>query len=123
ERNSLTQFSEIRVRGSDGVERPITELADPIVVRGYSEINRLDQQRAITVTADLDPSEANAQPIADALRTNYFNDEFHKKYPGISVRWEGQQQQTYASITTLGIGSALALLAMYTLLVIEFRSY
>ena len=123
ERNSLTQFSEIRVRGSDGVERPITELADPVVVRGYSEINRLDQQRSITVTADLDPSEANAQQIADALRTKYFNDEFHKKYPSVSVSWEGQQQQTYESITTLGIGSALALLAMYILLVIEFRSY
>ncbi len=123
ERSSLTQFSEIRVRGDDGIERPITELAEPVVVRGYSEINRLDQQRSITITADLDASEANSQQIADALRNNYFNDEFKSKFPDVSVNWEGQQQQTYESLSSLAIGSALALLAMYILLVVEFRSY
>ncbi len=123
ERSSLTQFSEIRVRGSDGVERPITELADPVVVRGYSEINRLDQQRSITITADLDASEANAQQIADTLRNVYFAGDFKEKFPNVSVNWEGQQQQTFESITSLGIGSAMALLAMYILLVVEFRSY
>jgi multidrug efflux pump subunit AcrB len=123
ERNSLTQFSEIRVRGSDGIERPITELAEPVVVRGYSEINRLDQQRSITITADLDATEANSQQIADSLRKLYFAGDFRQKFPNVSVNWEGQQQQTFESITSLGIGSALALLAMYILLVVEFRSY
>jgi len=123
ERNSLTQFSEIRVRGSDGIERPITELAEPVVVRGYSEINRLDQQRSITITADLDATEANSQQIADTLRQLYFSGDFRQKFPNVSVNWEGQQQQTFESITSLGIGSALALLAMYILLVVEFRSY
>ncbi len=123
ERNSLTQFSEIRVRGNDGVERPITELADPIVVRGYSEINRLDQLRSITITADLDASEANSQQIADALRNDYFDEDFANKFPDVSVNWEGQQQQTYESLVSLAIGSGLALLAMYILLVVEFRSY
>ena len=123
ERNSLTQFSEIRVRGTDGVERPITELAEPVVVRGYSEINRLDQQRSITITADLDATEANAQQIADSLRNDFFTGEFTQQFPNVSVNWEGQQQQTFESISSLGIGSALALLAMYILLVVEFRSY
>ncbi len=123
ERNSLTQFSEIRVRGNDGIERPITELAEPLVVRGYSEINRLDQQRSITITADLDATEANAQQIADSLRNDYFAGDFKKKFPNVSVNWEGQQQQTFESISSLGLGSALALLAMYILLVVEFRSY
>ncbi|MCA9133252.1 MAG: efflux RND transporter permease subunit, partial [Planctomycetales bacterium] len=123
ERSSLTQFSEIRVRGSDGIERPITELAEPIVTRGYSEINRLDQQRSITITADLDATEANAQQIADSLRNDFFPGEFATKFPSVSVNWEGQQQQTFESISSLGIGSGLALLAMYILLVIEFRSY
>lgn len=78
------------------------------MVRGYSEINRLDQQRSITITADLDASEANSQQIADALRNDYFDEDFEKKYPAVSVNWEGQQQQTYESLTSLGIGSALA---------------
>lgn len=122
ERTSLAEFSEIYVRGIDGAERPITELADITVTRGYSEINRLDQQRSITVTADLDATEANSQQIADALRA-YFASDFKSQYPAVSVEWEGQQQQTRESIMSLAIGSAIALLAMYILLVLEFRSY
>ncbi len=37
ERRSLAEFKEIRVRGSDGIERPITELADITVTRGFSK--------------------------------------------------------------------------------------
>jgi multidrug efflux pump subunit AcrB len=123
ERTSLAQFNEIRVRGVDGIERPITELAEITVTRGYSEINRLDQQRSITVTADLDATEANSQEIANSLRFNFFADTFKEDFPAVSVNWEGQQQQTMESISSLAIGSALALLAMYILLVLEFRSY
>ena len=43
--------------------------------------------------------------------------------PSVGVRWEGQQQQTQESTQSLFIGSGLALLAMYVLLVVEFRSY
>ena len=36
---------------------PLTEVAEIDVVRGYSEINRLDQKRSITVSADVDEAE------------------------------------------------------------------
>ena len=68
ERTSLAQFKEIRVRGTDNIERPITELADITVTQGYSEINRLDQQRAITIITDLDATETNAQQVIDKLK-------------------------------------------------------
>lgn len=122
ERTSLAQFQEIRVRGNDGVERPITELAELIVTRGYSEINRLDQQRSITVITDLDASETNAQQVVDKLKADFLPVLF-EKYPAVSVAWEGQQQQTAESMQSLFVGSALAILAMYVLLVLEFRSY
>ncbi len=123
ERNSLTGFSEIRIRGNDGVERPITELAEITVTQGYSEINRLDQRRSITITTDLDANEANAQQIIDELRTDFLPKLFAEKYPAVSVNWEGQQKQTMESLQSLGLGCAMALLGMYVLLVVEFRSY
>ena len=54
ERRSFATLDEIRVAGPDGVKRPISELADVTVARGYSEINRLGQKRSITITADID---------------------------------------------------------------------
>ena len=68
DRRSLADFEEIRVRTFDGAERPITELADVHVERGYSEINRIEQLRSITITADVDEVVGNAFNIVSDLR-------------------------------------------------------
>ncbi len=123
ERNSLTRFEEIRVRGDDGIERPITELAERTVTQGYSEINRLNQRRSMTITTDLDTAEANAAQIIDELQKDFFPNVIAEKYPDVTVNWEGQQKQTMESLTSLFWGCGMAILGMYVLLVVEFRSY
>ena len=55
------------------VEYPITELADIQVVRGYNEINRLNQKRSITVTADIDEKVANARETVAALHGGVYS--------------------------------------------------
>jgi HAE1 family hydrophobic/amphiphilic exporter-1 len=154
ERRSLANFDQIRVRGTDGAEYPITELADIEITRSASEINRVDQLRSITVKSDLNEQieGANAKEIVADLKANFFmlpeeasffeklksffwsaeeeaeptsNDEetFAEKYPGVRVRWEGQEAESQDSITSLMIGLALAMIAMYILLTIQFTSY
>jgi hydrophobic/amphiphilic exporter-1 (mainly G- bacteria), HAE1 family len=123
ERTALTRFNEILIRSPDGTEIPITELAEITVARGYSEINRLDQQRSVTITADLDTAEGNAQEIIAKLRTEFFPVLLSEKYPGVTVNWEGQQKETMESLSSLLVGCAVALIFMFLLLVIEFRSY
>ncbi|MEM9643532.1 MAG: efflux RND transporter permease subunit [Planctomycetota bacterium] len=122
ERRSLVDFREIRVRGSDGNERPITELAEVNMERGFSEINRVDQLRSITITADLDETKANADVIIAKLQSEYVP-ELLESFPAVSLRWEGQQEQSRESVTSLMVGFALAILSMYVLLVLQFRSY
>ncbi|MFN3189066.1 MAG: efflux RND transporter permease subunit [Aureliella sp.] len=122
ERTSLAQFNEILVRGADGIERPIRELAEITVTQAYSEINRLNQQRSITITADLDTTEGNQFEISQNLKAT-LPTLFAEKYPSVGVNWEGQSQQTAESLNSLAVGSAAALLVMYLLLVVEFRSY
>jgi multidrug efflux pump subunit AcrB len=122
QRRSLADFQEIRVRGLDSVERPITELADVRFVRGYSEINRLDQYRSITVTANLDETKANADQIIQRLK-NEFLPTVQDDFQSIRFRWEGQAQETSESIASLRIGFLLAILGIYALLVLEFHSY
>lgn len=122
ERRSLADFQELRVRTSDGVERPITELADIEVKRGFSEINRIDQKRSITLTADLDETKTNANLIVSRLQKEFIP-ELKKQFPAISVKWEGQQEQSRESVGSLMAGFAVALLLMFVLLVLQFRSY
>ncbi|MCA9047927.1 MAG: efflux RND transporter permease subunit, partial [Planctomycetaceae bacterium] len=122
DRRSLANFSDIRVTGADGISRPITELADVTVTRGYSEINRIDQQRSITVSADVNEQEAVAKDIVNSLRSG-FVPELLKEFPGLRIRWEGQQEQDTESVRSLMIGFAIALVAMFVLLTVEFNSY
>ncbi len=122
ERGSLVNFREIRVRGADGSERPITELADINLNRGFSEINRVDQMRSITISADLDETTANADLIISTLQESFVPD-LLATYPALSVRWEGQREQSRESVGSLMKGFGIAILAMYVLLVLQFRSY
>lgn len=122
DRKSLARFDDIRVDGGDGVQRPITELADVSVSRGYSEINRIDQKRSITISSDIGETDGNAKEIVADLQSR-FMPELLKKYPSLRVRWEGQQEQDTESVRSLGIGLGIALIAMYVLLTMEFTSY
>ncbi len=122
ERRSLVDFREIKVRTADGTEHPITELAEVQVHRGFSEINRVDQMRSITVSADLDEAHANANSIVTELQEN-FVPQLADSYPGVTLRWEGQREQSQDSFGSLLVGFAIAITAMFVLLVLQFRSY
>jgi hydrophobic/amphiphilic exporter-1 (mainly G- bacteria), HAE1 family len=122
DRRSLADFDQIRVRTAEGAEVPLTELADVKVERGYSEINRVDQMRSITISADINESEGNASQIVRDMQTQ-FMPELIKEHPGVGVRWEGQQEQTVESVQSLVIGSAVALVAIFVLLTMQFTSY
>ena len=122
QRDSLVDFREVRVATDDGVQRPITELAEIDLSRGFSEINRVDQQRSITISADLDEQKNNSDVIINTLQQQFIP-KLLAEYPDVSVRWEGQREQSRESVGSLTRGFGVALLAMYVLLVLQFRSY
>jgi len=122
QRRRLADFDEIRVRTGNDAEYPLTELAAVNVQRGYAEINRIDQQRSITITADVIPGEGNANRSVHYLQQQFMPG-LTEKYPGILVRWEGQKEKTDESVNSMFVGFMVALLGMFALLTVEFRSY
>ncbi|QDU09700.1 efflux RND transporter permease subunit [Gimesia aquarii] len=122
ERCDLSHFDEIRLRTGDGKERPLSEVAEVTVERGYSTINRRNQLRAITVSADVNETLANSNQITKELKQKFLP-ELLRKYPEVQVLWEGQAEQTNESFNSLGAGFGVALLAMFVLLSFQFNSY
>ncbi len=151
DRKSLASLDEIRMRTDDGDERPITEFAEFNVERGYSEINRVDQLRSITITADIVEGEGNARETVKELQLAMMGQpepkaleklaarlvvlvggsqpEFDRQpgflaqYPDVRVRWEGQAEQSNESMASLGMGFIVAMFSMFALLTLVFRSY
>ncbi|GAB4130006.1 MAG: efflux RND transporter permease subunit [Thermogutta sp.] len=123
ERRSLAQFGEMRIR-VNGVERPIRELADVRVERGYSQIHRLDQMRSISITADVDENRTHAQQVVRELQTDFLPQLLSDpQFAGIQIRWEGAQEQTNESVTAMIRGLLISLIGIFALLTFQFRSY
>ncbi len=122
DRRSLANFDEIRIRTADGDDYPITELADIEVVRGFTTITRRNQLRAITVSSDVDAEKTNAQKIINELKTDYLPS-LLKDYPGVSVTWEGHEEERKEANSSMIIGFMAAMCAMFIVLAMQFRSY
>ena len=126
-RKNMEAFEEIRIRDSEGVERPLIEVADIGLSRAYSEINRLDQRRSVTVSANCDRTKGNSSEIIAEMRANFLPgllEKYNEKYQGnYSVNWEGEQAQNQESMRSMMIGFCVALICMFVLLTLQFRSY
>ncbi|EKK03397.1 RND transporter, HAE1/HME family, permease protein [Rhodopirellula baltica SH28] len=121
DRNTLVSFNDIRVRGTDRMERPLNEIVEVDVQRGYSEISRVNQMRSISVVADVDETRGNAFNVVSDLKAN-FVPEFRKEFPGVQLQWGGQQEQTDETVNSLVVGFVFVLGAMFLLLTIQFNS-
>jgi multidrug efflux pump subunit AcrB len=112
----------MRVRLPDGSERALAEVASIDTGRGYATINRADRRRVVSVTADVDETRANANEINQQLR-NAVLPAMQRDFPGLTYDFEGEQKEQAESLGSLAVNTAVALLVIFGLLGVLFRSY
>jgi multidrug efflux pump subunit AcrB len=122
ERRSLANLEGMRIRLPDGAEVPFGAVAEARMGRGYSTIQRVDRQRAINVTADVDLSKANPSEILQAMQARELP-ELLARYPGLRYGLEGEQREQTETLAGLARGFVLALFLIFALLAIPLRSY
>ena len=122
ERRSLGNLTAMRVRGTGGVEAPFTEVAEIVHATGPATIQRRDRRRAVTVTADVDRSKANANEVLDELRRSFLP-ALAADHPGLVYSFEGQRRDQEEMMKSLVKGTLIVLLLIYALLAVTFRSY
>jgi HAE1 family hydrophobic/amphiphilic exporter-1 len=105
-------------------QRPVY-LADLVDVRAYneaSEINRYRGQRAISIKADIREGAPTSTPaIVNAVRSHY--EKIRDDYPGASVTFGGEYEDTQRSFESLAYAFIIAVLVMYVILATQFQSY
>ncbi|MFK7770132.1 MAG: efflux RND transporter permease subunit [Mariniblastus sp.] len=126
-RKNMQDFERIRIRDNEGIERPLLEVAEVIQRRAYSKINRLNQRRSVTVSASVDAKKANAREIIAEMKSTFVPQlvkDYREEYDAnLSLNWEGEQAQNEESTYSMFIGFFIALLCMFVLLTLQFRSY
>ncbi|MFK7841422.1 MAG: efflux RND transporter permease subunit [Sphingorhabdus sp.] len=121
ERNSIVDVERFRVRVPGG-EVPLATLAEVSFGQAPSVIRRTDGRRITTVTADINTDVVTGQEIATAV-TDEIMPEIQADYPQLLYRFGGEQKEQQESFGDLGLAFLAALLMIYTLLAIPFRSY
>jgi multidrug efflux pump subunit AcrB len=104
--------------------RPVY-LSDLVNVHAYSEageIKRYQGQRAISLKADIREGAPTSTPaIVNAVRAYY--EQVRDAYPGASVTFGGEHEDTQRSFESLGYAFIIAVLVMYVILATQFQSY
>jgi len=121
ERSSEYNLEELILRTPSGQEVPLREVVNIKRGRAYTGIDRRDGRRVVTVTADVIPHSKAAQ-ILTSLETDALPG-LVNKYPGLSYGFEGRHAEMRDSMQSLVMGLVLAMLVVYALLAIPFRSY
>ena len=122
ERVSLNNLEQMNVRVGNNVEVPLGQVAQGELSSGYSTITRTDRKRSISITADVDLSEANANEILAKFETEHIAP-ILLDYPSVNYSFEGEQREQRDTLSSLFKNFALALFVVYVLLAVPFKSY
>jgi len=122
DRRSIADLENMRIRTPAGDEVPFESVADVTFGNSYSSISRLNRERTITVSADIDPVIVEPGKLVMEISEEYIPD-LLSRYPGVVYGLEGaskEEQDFYANLT---VASIAALFLIYALIAIPLHSY
>ncbi len=122
ERKSISHVEDMRIRTIDGTEVPFSQVAQVNMEQGYSTIERAQRRRVIKISADVDETVTNANEVRKELETGFLQ-ELKRRYQGLRYAIEGEGKEQSESMQDVTQGFAIAILGIYALLAIPFRSF
>jgi multidrug efflux pump subunit AcrB len=122
ERRSLRDVENLRIRLADGTAVPFLSVAEATIERGAASLTRIDRERRVLVTSDLDDGVANAAEIAQVLREEIMPGVL-ANHPDITWGFQGEQKERLEAMGSLKTAALVALLSIFILIAVPLRSY
>ncbi len=122
DRRSLGNLENMRIRTPNGGEVPFGQVAQVEPGRGFASIKRVDRNRAVNVTASVDPAVTSSGAVIADLQARILP-EILADHPGVFFTFEGAQAEQVEAVGGLQWGFFLALLMIFALLAVPLRSY
>jgi len=121
DRSTEQMIYDLLISTPSGTFVPFREVAELSRGRAYTTIDRRNGRRVVQVGADITPR-SKAGEVLNDLAENVMP-ALVRKHPGLSYSFEGHQADIRKSFASLKTTFLLALLAIYAMLAIPFRSY
>jgi len=121
ERSTAQDMRNFLIKTPAGTFVPLYEVVKVEQGYAFTEIKRRNGRRNVQVTANVSPKSQSIR-IINALKEKSLP-ELVKKYPGLQFSFEGSQAHISKSLGSLKLSFVFAVLAIYALLAIPFKSY
>ncbi len=121
ERNSVADIESFRVAVPGGFTS-LGAIADASFTEALAQIRREDGRRKVTISADVNEDVVTGQEVTDLVEREILPD-ILADFPTLQYKFGGQQEQQLESFGDLGSAFMLALVVIYALLAIPFKSY
>lgn len=121
QRRNLATLDTMRVRTREGLEIPFNRVAEVKVGKSFTAIRRVDRQRALNITADVDKKTTDPRIIREDLARHL--DELMAQHPHVKWSFEGEARAERESKSSLWIAIGIVLFGLYALTAIPFKSY
>ncbi len=122
ERRSLRDVENLRIRLPDGTAVPFPSVAKAEIGRGAASLMRIDRERRVLVTADLDDDVANAAEISDVIREQLMPG-ILARFPDVDWGFQGEQKERRQAMGSLRTAALVALMSIFILIAVPLRSY
>jgi multidrug efflux pump subunit AcrB len=120
--NALRDFEQLTLFNNQGVDIPLNAIANVAEKREFSRIIRVDHQRTVTISGDIDADIANTNEIIGDTRARFLNG-LQQRYPGMYISLEGEVKNARETNQSVLIGFLLGIAGVYFLLSFQFRNY
>ena len=117
EREDEQDLSKVYVRTNAGSIVPLTALTRTQVRGDTPSRSRVDRQRSITLSVQLNPGYTVGQAVA------FFQDEIKKQPTGLNYKWGGTARDYLEAGGSVGLAFGLALLLVFLVLAAQFESW
>jgi multidrug efflux pump subunit AcrB len=122
QRVSEHDLDQLMIRTPTGAWVPLRQVADFERGRAATTITRESGRRVVDVKAELAPGVVASRPVQEDLDQRVLP-ALRERFPGLQTRFAGEAEARNESLTSLGPNYLLALVVIYALLAIPFRSY
>jgi len=121
ERISEYNLEEMILRTPAGNEIPLRSAVTINRGRAYTDINRRNGRRIVTVEADVQPRSKAGQVLESLTSETLLA--LQEKYPGLTYSFEGRQADRRESVDSLMRGLLVALMVIFAMLAVPLNSY
>ena len=122
DKTSLESLKDLKVKVMPDKFAKLKDIAIIELKEGFSNINRVNRNRALSVIANVDNKISNANEIIASIEKNDMPI-LLEKYKDVKYSLEGQQREQSENLDSLKNNYILALFVIFILLAIPFKSY